>query len=287
LRVPLVRKSLWGRRPSDVRQASNRSVLLAALNTQFYGRLLESAGLGTPEEIAGLISIEEALARLPRSEPGYVRMDSRAMINWDAPAGGVQDLFWPLPPASRTAVLAPGFRWRPGVKTFRRVTSSRLARFGPEALAGPVSELRRLADRIADGWGRMRPLRHSVLAFVTLRQAFLSDEARETFWRVFKAPVFGQIFGLSRELLAWECEAHEGYHLCEGRSIIETDCHGGEPELLVTSLVGLRRPAIRLATGLTGNVEDSACGCGKKGPRLVNLRLKSVSKFAVAAASAA
>ncbi len=287
MRVRLVWKSLWGRRPSAARQASFRSVLLAALNTRFYGRLLESAGLGTPQEIARLDSVEEALARLPRAEPGYVRMDSGAMINPDAPEGGGRDLFWPLPPAARTAVLAAGFRWRPGVRTFRRVTRSRLASFEPEALAGPVSELHRLADRIVDRWDGMPPLRHSVIAFVILRQAFLSDEAREMFWRVFKVPVFGQIFGLSGELLAWECEAHEGYHIQDGRSVIEVDRHGGEPELLVTSLAGLRRPAIRLATGLTGSIERSTCGCGIEGPRLVGVRRKSPAKFTVAAACAA
>jgi len=261
--------------------------LLAALNTQFYGRLLESAGLGTPEEIAALDSMEEALARLPRAEPGMVRMESRAMLNPSAPGAGSQDLFWPLPPAARTAVLAAGFRWRPGLKTFRRATHSRLASFRPEALAGPVSELHRLADRIVDRWGAMPPLRHSVIAFVILRQAFLSDEAREMFWRVFRVPVFGQIFGPSGELLAWECEAHEGYHIEEGRSVMEIDANGGDPELLVTSLTGLRRPAIRLATGLTGSIEHSACGCGIKGPRLVGLRRRSVVKPAVAAACAA
>jgi hypothetical protein len=262
-------------------------VLLAAFNTPFYRRLLESAGLSTPEDILGLRSLEEALARLPRAEPGHVRMDSSGMINPDSPACRAQDLFWPLPRPRRIAVLTSGFRWRPGVKTFRSIMPSRLASFGPEALAGPVSELQRLADRISDGWCRMGPLRHSVLAFVILRQAFLSDETRELFWRVFKVPVFGQIFDLSGELLAWECEAHEGYHIDDSRSVIEVDGRGGEAELLVTSLVGLRRPAIRLATGLTGNVEDSICGCGKRSRRLVNVRRKSRPKLSVAAVSAA
>jgi hypothetical protein len=261
--------------------------LLAAWNTQFYRRLFQSAGLGAPEEILRLGSIEEVLARLPRAEPGYVRLDSRAMINPEEPAGGAPDLFWPLPRPRRTAVLGAGFRWRLGVRNFPMATPSQLAGYAPDALAGPVAELRRLADRIEDGWGRMRPLRHSVLAFVILRQAFLSEEAREAFWRVFKAPVFGQIHGLSGELLAWECEAHEGYHIEEGCAVFELDSHGGEPELLVTSLAGLRRPAIRLATGLTGDLEDSACGCGRRGRRLVNLRRRSLPKLAVAAASAA
>jgi len=147
--------------------------------------------------------------------------------------------------------------------------------------------LQRLADQVEDRWSHMPALSHSVLAFVILRQAFLSDEARDRFWRVFKVPVFGQIFGLSGELLAWECEAHEGYHIEEDRAVIEVDHHRGQSELLVTSLAGLRRPAIRLATGLAGGIEHSVCGCGKSGPRLLNVRRMSPAKLAVATASAA
>ncbi len=280
-------ESLRWRRSPDASQAGYRSVLLAALNTPFYGRILEGAGLGTPQEIAALSSVEEALARLPRAEPGQVRLDSPAMLNWASRAGRPQDLFWPLPRPGRTAVLGAGFRWRPGVRAFRGAALSRLARFDPDALAGPVFELQRVADGIADGWIRRLPLRHSVLAFVILRHAFLSDETRHLLWRIFKVPIFGQIHGLGGELLAWECEAHEGYHIEEHCAIFELDGHGGGPELLATSLVGRRRPAIRLATGLTAGIEDATCGCGQKGRRLVNLRRRSLAKVSVEAATAA
>ena len=275
MRVSIVWKPVRGRRPSDVRQARFRSVLLAALNTPYYGPVLRSAGLGTPKEIKRLSSIEEALARIPRAEPGYLRMDTGAAANRTAPAAGPHELFWPLPPARRTAVLLPGFRMRKGVRTFNGTNASRLTFWAPEALAGPVTALQRLADQVEDRWSQMPALSHSILAFVFLRQGFLSEEARDRFWRVFRVPVFGQIFGLSGELLAWECEAHEGYHVEEDRAVIEIDHHLGQSELLVTSLAGLRRPTIRLATGLAASIEHSPCGCGRDGPRLVDVRRKS------------
>jgi hypothetical protein len=280
-------KPVQGRRPSDVRQARFRSVLLAALNTRYYGPVLRSAGLGTPEEIGRLNSIEETLARIPRAEPGYVKLASGAAINRAAPAAGPRELFWPLPPARRTAVLAPGFRMRKGLRTFNGTRAPRFTFWTPEALAGPVAALQRLADQVEDRWRRMPALSHSVLAFVLLRQGFLSEETRDRFWRVFRVPVFGQIFGLSGELLAWECEAHEGYHIDEDRAVIEIDHHLGQSELLVTSLAGLWQPAIRLATGLAAGIEHSPCGCGRDGPRLVDVRRKSRQMIAAARAACA
>ncbi len=280
-------KPVRGRGCRDSRQARFQTVLRAALNTRLYGPVLRAAGLGTPERIAGLASIEEALALIPPTEVGGVSLNSSVAAVRPIPGLPPRGLFWPLPRAGRTAVLLPGFPRAWKVKPFNPRETLRLAEWRPEAVAGPVSELQRLADQIEDQWGRMPALSHSVLAFVTLRQAFLSDQTRDRFWRVFKVPVFGQIFGLSGELLAWECEAHEGYHIAEQRAVIEVDQRRGQPELLVTSLAGLLRPAIRLATGLEGRIEHSACGCGRRGPRLVDVRLKTPARIAVAAASAA
>jgi phenylacetate-coenzyme A ligase PaaK-like adenylate-forming protein len=133
----------------------------------------------------------------------------------------------------------------------------------------------------------MPRLTHSVIAFAILRQGFLSDEVRELFWRVFKVPVFGQILSPGGALLAWECEAHEGFHFNRDCAVFQTQSGGGEPELLATSLVDLRRPVIRLATALTGSVEYSTCGCGQSGPRLMGLRRRLLVKANPAAAFAA
>ena len=269
--------------PPAARQEGFRSVLLAALNTRYYAEVLRSARLGTEEAIAEAGSLEEVLARLPRMEPGLVRTDSRALVNPAAPAGQRRELFWPLPPASRTAVLSALVATRDGLRIFRGDDTQGLARWRPDALAGPVGVLRRLAEE----GGLPQPLRHSVIAFVTLRRAFLTEAVRELFWSTWEVPVFGQIFGLSRELLAWECEAHAGYHFDPHRVVFEVDPQGAEPELLVTSLDGLRRPAIRLATCLTGWLDPRTCGCGRSGPRLVDVRPRSQARMAAAAAAGA
>ena len=274
------------RSPAEDRGWKLRAVLLAALDTHFYRPLLESAELGTPESIAGLEPAEAALARLPRVCAPAPGIGSRALLNGNEPRGPLRELYWPLPPAARTAVLMEGFREHRGtVKVFAGEKRSDWMRFAPEALAGPAPELRRLAELVENRLiGVPRPV-HSVIAFSLLPQAFLSEETRELFWRVFKVPVFGQILSPSCEVLAWECEAHQGYHVAGDSAIFEADHTGGEPELLVTSLVDRRRPVLRMATGISGRVEHATCDCGQAGPRLVDVRRKPLAKASAAALS--
>jgi hypothetical protein len=282
---------LW--KPSSVRNPTEdrgwklRAVLLAALDTHFYRPLLESAELGTPESIAGLEPAEAALARLPRVCPPAPGISSGALRNGNEPRGPLRELYWPLPPAARTAVLMEGFReHRSAVKVFGDEQRIGWMRFAPEALAGPAPELRRLAELVENRLISIpRPV-HSVIVFSLLPQAFLSEEARDLFWRVFKVPVFGQILSPSCEVLAWECEAHQGYHVAGDSAIFETDHSGGEPELLVTSLVDRRRPVLRMATGISGRVEHTTCDCGQAGLRLVEVRRKPLAKVRAAALSA-
>ncbi len=247
-------------------------MLAAALGTRLYRPALESAGLGSLGAIADLESIEASLARMPRSELAARQVASGFLVTREAPARNPGTLFWPLPPGRRTAVLLRGFPHWARMRVFSSAGSFLASSWRADALAGPVSELHRAADLLEDRWHSMSPLTHSVIAFVFPGSAFLSGEARDRLWRVFRVPVFGQIFGPSGELLAWECESHESYHIEEDRAVIEVDRESGEPELLVTSLTGFRRIAIRLAIGLAGSIEQTTCGCGRPGRRLVDVR---------------
>jgi hypothetical protein len=274
------------RGPAEDRGSKLRAVLLAALDTRFYRPLLESAELGTPESIAGLERAEAALARLPRVCPPGPGIGSSALRNGNEPQAPLRELYWPLPPPARTAVLMAGFREHREVKVFSDEKRSGLIRFDPESLAGPVPELRRLAELVESRSIRISLPIHSMIAFSLLPQAFLSEEARDLFWRVFKVPVFSQILSPSCEVLAWECEAHEGYHVAGNSAIFETDYTSGEPELLVTSLVDRRRPVLRMATGIAARLEHAPCACGQTGPRLVEVRRRQLGKAREATVSA-
>jgi hypothetical protein len=226
------------------------------------------------------------LARLPSVTACGPGIRSHTLVNHSKPGHPRRDLHWPLPPAASTAIIMEGYRRRRGVRVFAGTELDGIASYTPDALAGPVSVLRSLAEAVEDHSVHLSRLRHSILAFSILRHAFLSEEARDLFWRVFQVPVFGQILSSGGEVLAWECEAHEGYHVNTRHAIVETVGGGSEPALLVTSLVDLRRPVLRMDTALTATMEHSTCGCGLAGLRLLDVRRRSLAKVAAMAASA-
>lgn len=114
-------------------------------------------------------------------------------------------------------------------------------------------------------------IRHSVVAFSDVRYGLLRDEDRDALWHAFQVPVFEQLRGLRGELLASECEAHMGLHLCPRDAVIEFDSSRPAPEVLFTSLADLTHPAIRLATGWSARMEERRCGCGSNYPRMQDL----------------
>lgn len=252
------------------------AVLAAAVNTRYYQGLFAQM----PELAAGVFwsrsHPEEVLSFLPRTELECLRTNPRAFHNRKAQKEKAQTFFHPLPLPQRTAILLSGFRDVPGVKVFSEISRRGLARYKPESLAGPVNALRRLAEGHEDRGAWVPRLTHSVIAFVVPSHGFLSAEARDLLWRVFQVPIFCQFLGLRGELLAWECEAHEGLHVEEEHAVFEIDGSRGQAELLVTSLVNYSYPVLRLATGLTAELEVSRCGCGRHGLRLVNLQRKAL-----------
>jgi len=146
---------------------------------------------------------------------------------------------YPMEPAPRTAVLAACFRQprlRPNypVRVFPQGWSEEVSAFAPAALAAPRQQLMRLAE------AERRPVfTHAVIVLESPGDPLLSAVERERLWRAFRVPVFEQIIGPDGELLAAECEAHDGLH-------IETP--------------GLAWEGYRL--------ELAPCGCGRKTPRL-------------------
>lgn len=177
---------------------------------------------------------------------------------------------YPVGLAPRTAILVPWFRqtwlrralnrvvaWRGGtwlariglhadgpVEAFPQGWGREAAEFAPQALAGTLEQLLALAvspDRPA--------LTHSVIVLGRAASPRLGLEARERLWRAFRVPAFEQIIGQHNgedgDLLAAECEAHNGLHLEAG-----ADSEHG-------SSWGISR------------IEMAPCACGRDTPRLV------------------
>ena len=267
---------LWGRRSASGGgiqvDARMRALLLAAFNTRYYRRVLDATGLRKAADILALASPAEALRRLPALKLSQWRFRREAFVNRSASRSEAPRLFLPLPPVEKAAVLAAGFKRGRGVRVFSELRRSSLIRYRPQVIAGPVGVLRLLAEANEDRGAPVPRVSHAVIAFGGVRHGFVSDEARDLFWRIFEVPVFGQFLGPDGELLAWECEAHDGLHVRTEAALFETELRPTGPELLVTCLTNFRHPVLRLATGLAGEVCHSRCACGETATRLVGLR---------------
>jgi hypothetical protein len=112
----------------------------------------------------------------------------------------------PMDPMPRTAILAPGFQETKLARVFPAGWNEAASRFQPTSIAGPPEQLRRIARQ------GLEP-QHSVVAFTYEGQEGLTSADRELFWKTFGVPLFEQLLSAGNELIAMECDAHDGLHL--------------------------------------------------------------------------
>lgn len=114
-----------------------------------------------------------------------------------------------------------------------------------EALAAPA---RVLSDLCLPGWQPSFPF----VAFTGPAFGFLTGADRENLWRRWGVPVFEQLVSPAMEIVAEECEAHDGLHLTDPDwNLVRGEIHfrGGPVEV-------------------TATIETAPCGCGLATPRL-------------------
>jgi hypothetical protein len=150
----------------------------------------------------------------------------------------VESFVYPIPPAPRTAVLVPWFAKEDRsrklfVRLFADGWGGEAAAFAPAALAGTLEQLCALDRHMVPS------LTHALIVLGRPGMDRLTEENRDRLWRAFRVPVFEQIIGKSGELLAAECEAHDGLHVESRRLPIENEY-----------------------------VDSSPCPCGRKTPRI-------------------
>ncbi|MEK7408593.1 MAG: hypothetical protein AAB225_26275 [Acidobacteriota bacterium] len=250
---------------ADARLARFRRLLAAASRTEYYRPWLEKAGLDTPGHTAALPSIEEALSRLPPVELAFFLGNQARFRNPHGPWTAWARFHFPNGETPRTAVLMNGFRPSLHVRALPNGLGRLLAWSQPEALAGPLEKLCLVAAAVEAGQLSLRSLNRAVIVLTQLGKAGLGEQDREMLWQTFQVPVFEYLLGFANELLAWECDAHQGLHVLSSEAVFERR----GTRLLCTSLVDLSYPVLRLATGVTASLEDGACACGEPGPRML------------------
>ncbi len=186
---------------------------------------------------------------------------------------------YPLPVTPRTAVLGRGLTVHPPAALFPEGWTREARAFAPQAIAAPLATVRLLARRVAAGRLELGSLSHAVIAFVDPGEEPVTDADRDLVWRALGVPLFEQWLGFERELLAFECAAHEGLHVTPN---VEARLEQGE--LVLTCLRNLRYPVAKLATGLTAALEDGVCPCGVEGTRLLSVARRATPLLALAAA---
>lgn len=130
-------------------------------------------------------------------------------------------------------MLIGGFRSRFPVRVFPEGWESRARRFEPESIAGTPAQIDALAlEQIA--------VTHSIVV-LERRGERITAADRERWWKAFEAPLFEQIIGEDGELLAFECEAHDGLHVASAKFEVSRE-----------------------------ELDVSVCGCGRTSPRVIS-----------------
>ena len=256
---------LWGKPPEEDKATERwRATLRAAARVPYYSRLKKE--LGRAQNASGMEARSGALLRLPEVELDYFFQHFRQFRESDSGAGRPRDGRSLWHGDTRIAVVAPWFHTGGNAKLLLKPDIEELRKIAPEVIAAPVDTLEALAA--AGEW----PQDSSLFALVALSGVgtpLLSQAARVRLWRAFGVPVYVQLRGFQGELLARECEAHNGLHFDTADVLIERRPSG---ELLLTSLDNQRHAVLRLATRLEASIETRTCECGISTPRLMDLQ---------------
>ncbi len=236
MQIPLLVRGRGLHASSADRLTRFRQVLRSAQRTPCYGHSLATAGLHTRRAIQQLRSVEDTLPRIPlfepegRAHPPRIRCSPKAaLVN-------------PLPGAPEIAIYA-----------YAGDTPK-------EILAGTFGTLSALAGKVT--------VRQALIVITGIEEGALTLPNRDTLWQGFGVPSFQQFLGLDGQLIAYECEAHDGLHIAERNAILEERPEDG---LILTSLTDLAFPILRRKTGFFGRILRDDCACGRPGPRVLDL----------------
>lgn len=136
-------------------------------------------------------------------------------------------LHYPLPGSPRVAVLNLLVRDEAGVRCFAPWSAYQVQRTNPEALAAALPDLMEVARLRDEGLLSLPDLSMPLIVFSTLKSGILSQEDRERLWDAFGLPFYEQVRDEQGRLLAYECDAREGFHWV-GQEVV---AHLPSPEL--------------------------------------------------------
>lgn len=155
------------------------------------------------------------------------------------------ELHYPLFPPPRVAVLGLDLRGPRGVHCLRQWTPADLKRLRPQALAGWWNDLAEVARVVLAGDLELTCLQYPIIVFVRPESAPLPPRCHDRLWDWFGVPTFEQIRTADGALLAYECEARDGYHLAKAEAAERI----GAVRSSLPCACGSAAPVYRIAAG--------------------------------------
>jgi hypothetical protein len=158
---------------------------------------------------------------------------------------------YPVPVTPRVALLRANLGHGRPVRYFDDHSHNyleRIAAFRPESFAGSLEQLRRIGRDLKDDILRTLDIR-AIVVFAPLEANALTEIERDELWGLFQAPVFEQRLNPNGELVAAECEAHEGLHITES---FNADAPAGAILDLTPCGCGQTSPRIRFDASTSG-----------------------------------
>ena len=147
-------------------------------------------------------------------------------------------------------------------RTFPADHWSDLPAYRPRILVGSHLDLMLLAGKRRANKLDLKSVDHAIFATTRYGERPLQDDLRTVLWRTFGVPVYELFTGAGHELLASECEIHDGWHVESGVAV----------SIAGEELIFARPRGSKLESGLAGEVTADRCACGRDGVRVGNVR---------------
>ena len=149
----------------------------------------------------------------------------------------------------------------------------RMNRFKPKVIVAYPGALYRLARFIENNNLELTFTPDSIIAAAEK----IFDAQRATIEKVFKARTYNSYGSREFMLMAMECEAHDGLHVCSENILLEVIGEDGQPvspgeqgEIVITDLHNYSMPFIRYRIGDQAIQDDpvNGCPCGRGLPKI-------------------
>jgi len=261
--------------PAGIRLTRFRSVLRAAHAVPTCRERFVSAGISSPEAIEAIVDVDAALAALkPIAWSRYQSLFPKRDRSWRKIPSGAE---------TRSALLVTYAEARAGGATVKALPGGGNDLYSDNGIERATADLFRLSRALGANHGipstQPRP-DAAVMVFSGMDAGVLTESQRDQIWAYYQVPLFEQLVGTDGKVIAMECEVHSGLHISPSEVILESV----DGEIVFTSLTDTRHPAIRVWSGLTGEIDVNPCECGRVEARLLGLARSVEDRSAIAVA---